>query len=92
MSFHVRWPDGSTQRCYSPSTVVGEHLRPGEAYALGEFLQRSRTALGAASDRVAARYGFACTSAAAQLADIEQRAAAFSGDPGASVLVERFGA
>jgi uncharacterized repeat protein (TIGR04042 family) len=20
--FHVRWPDGVTQRCYSPSTVL----------------------------------------------------------------------
>lgn len=26
MYFHVRWPDGETQRCYSPSTVVEDYL------------------------------------------------------------------
>ena len=92
MTFHVRWPDGSRQRCFSPSTVVAEHLTPGASYALEEFVARSRTALGEASDRVAAKYGFACTSAAAQLTDIEQRAETFAGHAGAEVVVERFGA
>lgn len=89
--FHVVWPDGSAQRCFSPSTVVAEHLEPGASYPLDEFVTRSRTALAAGSDRVRAKYGFACTSAAAQLEDIERRAATFAGTDGARVRVERFG-
>ena len=60
MHFHVRWPDGSTSACYSPSLVIGEYFRPGRAYPLPEFLQRSRTALRQASERVRAKYGFSC--------------------------------
>lgn len=89
MTFHVRWPDGSAQQCYSPSTVVGEHLEPGVAYGLEDFVARSRTALQRGSDRVAARYGSPCSAAAATFAAIEARAGAFGA--GERVLVERFG-
>ncbi|MEU3337271.1 hypothetical protein ACWCQ1_07230 [Streptomyces sp. NPDC002144] len=34
MRFHVRRPDGITQRCYSPSTVVEVYFVPGGQYAL----------------------------------------------------------
>ncbi len=92
LPFHVVWPDGSAQRCFSPSTVVAEHLEPGAAYPVDEFVARSRAALTAGSDRVRAKHGFACTSAAAQLEDIERRAAGFAGQDEARVRVERFGA
>jgi uncharacterized repeat protein (TIGR04042 family) len=75
MTFTVRWPDGAEQRCWSPSLVVHDHLTVGAAYPVGEFLDRTRTALATASERVRARYGFACTAAAAQLAEIEDVAA-----------------
>ena len=78
MTFNVRWPDNSDERCYSPSLVVREHLEVGAAYALPDFLGRCRTALQIASDRVAAKYGFPCSRAMAQLARIETRAAAFA--------------
>jgi len=51
---------------------------------------RSRRGLGAASERVRAKYGFACSSAMDQLARIETKAAAFEGDGDAVVRVERF--
>ena len=86
MTFTVRWPDESVQRCYSPSLVVHDHLQAGAEYSVGEFTRRVRSALTEAGERVRARYGVACTSAAAQLADIEDRAAAFSPD-GAAVRV-----
>jgi uncharacterized repeat protein (TIGR04042 family) len=78
MIFDIRWPDNSTEPCYSPSLVVREHLDVGAAYALPEFLSRCRAALQIASDRVQAKYGFPCSRAMAQLARIETRAAAFS--------------
>jgi uncharacterized repeat protein (TIGR04042 family) len=74
MRFHIRWPDGRREACYSPSLVIKEHFSPGEAYPLGEFLARSRTALRLASERVRARYGFPCSLALSQLARIEQEA------------------
>lgn len=73
--FTIRWPDGTEEDCYSPSTVIHQHLSAGASYPLPEFLDRARAALTQASDRVAARYGFACSAAADQLSRIETRAA-----------------
>ena len=88
--FHVRWPDASLQRCYSPSSTVKDFFTPGEAYPLSDFLVRSRQALRLASERVRARYGYACSSAAAQLEEIEITAQKFSGAPDPRVVVEKF--
>jgi len=46
MYFHVRWPDGVKQRCYSPSTIVADYFVSGGRYELADFVERSRTALG----------------------------------------------
>ncbi|MDT0305925.1 MSMEG_0570 family nitrogen starvation response protein [Streptomyces sp. DSM 44917] len=88
MYVRVRWPDGTVQRCYSPSTVVRDFFEPGAGYPLDDFVERSRQALGIASDRVRARFGYACTATAAQLAEIEATAAAHAASPGAEVVVE----
>lgn len=80
MTFTVRWPDGTAQQCYSPSLVVHEHLDAGTSYTVEDFVQRSAAALQEASDRVRAKYGFACTSAAASLAGIESVAGRFSAE------------
>jgi uncharacterized repeat protein (TIGR04042 family) len=72
----VRLPDGRTERCYSPSTVIHNHFKKDESMPLAEFVARSRLAWHAASERVRARYGYACTSALAQLAAIEDFARA----------------
>lgn len=88
MWFEVRWPDGARDRLYSPSLVVRDHLSVGQRYPVAEFLERSRTALGIASDRVQARYGFPCSRSAASLEHIE--AAAGTQDAAGVVLVEAF--
>lgn len=88
MYFHVRWPDGVTQRCYSPSTVVEDYFVPGGQYALADFVERSRTALGIAGDRVQEKFGFFCTGASDQLAQIERTAAAYAAVSDAKVTVE----
>jgi uncharacterized repeat protein (TIGR04042 family) len=87
--FRVRWPDGTVQGCYSPSTVVEDYFDAGADYSVEEFLSRSRQSLTAASERVRRIYGFACSQAVAQLADIERRAAAFPAAD-ARVVVEGF--
>ena len=69
--FTVQLPDGTRQECYSPSTVVCRYFKRGEEMSVTDFLSRSRDALTEASERVRAKYGFACSSAAAQLSEIE---------------------
>jgi len=90
MHFHLRWPDGSETRCYSPSLVVRDYLVPGQHYPLADFLKRTREALGIASERVRAKYGFACSQAMDQLAEIEAIAGRFDGRPDAHVTVTAF--
>lgn len=90
MRFLIRWPDGAAEHCYSPSLVIREFFAPGQSYALADFLQRSRTALNIAGDRVQAKYGYACPRAAAQLARIETVAKTFADRPEAHVTVEAF--
>ena len=46
---------------YSPSTVIYDYLSPGNSLPVAELGQRARAALAEASERVRARYGFACT-------------------------------
>ena len=87
--FKVRWPDGGVETCYSPSTIIRDFYEIGRSYTLTEFLAASRAGLGAASDRVRARYGGAgCSRAMAQLAAIETRARTLDGS--AAIEVEGF--
>lgn len=90
MRFTVRWPDGQAESCYSPSLVIRDHMAVGETYPLADFLDRSRTALGIASERVRAKYGVPCSRALGQLARIETAAAGFASDPDAAVAILAF--
>jgi len=88
--FRVRWPDERVEVCYSPSTVIKEVFKPGEAYSLADFLARSEDGLTRASDRVRQLHGFACANANNQLIEIRRSAAAFADLPDARVTVEAF--
>ena len=90
MHFTVRWPDGQEHTCYSPSLVVQDFLVPGQRYPLPDFLARTQEALTIASDRVAAKYGFACSRAMDQWAAIAQHAQAYTHQVDAQVEVLRF--
>ncbi|SNT49589.1 MSMEG_0570 family nitrogen starvation response protein [Rhodococcoides kyotonense] len=70
MRFLVRWPDGREQSCYSPSLVMHDYLEPGAEYSVDEFVKRTSEALTVASDRVLAKFGMRCTSAAQQMDEI----------------------
>jgi uncharacterized repeat protein (TIGR04042 family) len=59
----LEWPDGGQSRLYSPSTVILEHLAPGQTVTVAELRAKGTLALRQASERVRARYGFACTRA-----------------------------
>lgn len=85
LTYRLRWPDGSVSTCYSPSLVIQDFFDAGASYPLPDFLQRIRSATQIASDRVAAKFGFACSRATDQLSEIEHQAHRFSGDPQALV-------
>ena len=74
MRFHVLWPDGSRDSCYSPSLVIKDYLAPGQRYPVDGFVEKAAEALMVASDRVKARYGFPCSLALGQLRAIRCKA------------------
>ena len=90
MHFRVRWPDQTETRCYSPSLVIKDYFAPGTRYPLADFMPAVRDALHIASERVRAKYGFACSAAMDQLADIERLAAPWSVQPDAWIEVLAF--
>jgi uncharacterized repeat protein (TIGR04042 family) len=90
MRFVITWPDGQEETCYSPSLVIRDFFTEGESYPVADFVERSRKALTIASDRVEAKYGFACSSANDQLARIETAATPFLEHPDARVRCNSF--
>jgi uncharacterized repeat protein (TIGR04042 family) len=77
MHFTVLWPDGRQERCYSPSLVIRELMSDGAEYPVYEFMERSRAGLRIAAERVRVKYGFYCSAALDQLAQLEARAEGF---------------
>jgi len=76
--FEIKWPDDSTDICYSPSLVVREYFTAGTDYQVNDFLERSRISLNIASDRVQQKYGMPCSHALSQLRQIEDKAKVYS--------------
>ena len=74
----IQWPDSAEEICYSPSSIVKQYFDPNRDYELADFVDRARTALNIASDRVQAKYGRPCGLAIGQLAEIEFKAAQFN--------------
>jgi uncharacterized repeat protein (TIGR04042 family) len=70
--FQIEWPDGLQSTCYSPSLVILDYFEAGKEYALNDFIERSRTSLQIASNRVYEKYGMHCSRAQAQLQQIEE--------------------
>lgn len=90
MLYRVRWPDASESECYSPSLVIKDFFEPGARYALPDFLSRLREATHIASERVRAKYGFACSRANDQLLQIEQQAGRYADWPQAHIEMLSF--
>ena len=78
MHFRVEWPDGQQVDYYSPSLVVKKYFEEGGEYSVEEFVEKARESLNIASDRVKAKYGFACGRAMGSLHQIEQLSTTFA--------------
>ena len=77
INFIIRWPDGSQDNCYSPSTVVREHFQRGTTMNISEFIATAEMAFNTASHRVEQKYGYFCSSAMDQLSQLKAKAARF---------------
>ncbi|MBC7883321.1 MAG: MSMEG_0570 family nitrogen starvation response protein [Anaerolineae bacterium] len=90
VQFEFTWPDGTKETAYSPSLVVKQYFEVGQIYPLKDFLERSRTALQIASDRVEKKYGYPCSIALRQLKQIETTGTQFSQHQDPKVQILRF--
>ena len=69
----------------SPSRTITQALVAGGRYPVAELVRRCTEALERGSERVRERYGFACTSAAAQIEELSRTATAYAGEALATV-------
>jgi len=90
MHYRLKWPDATETTCYSPSLVIKDYFEPGADYALPDFMDKVREATHIASERVRAKFGFACSRANDQLVQIESAAARFADLPDARVEIVGF--
>lgn len=88
--FKIQWPDGSQDVCYSPSLVVKDYFTPNCEYELEDFVERSRTALQIASDRVKLKYGRPCGLALGQLEEIIMKSSEYKNFTQPKVQVIQF--
>jgi uncharacterized repeat protein (TIGR04042 family) len=76
----LEWPDGRRSELYSPSTVILDFLQPGQTLSVAELTSKGITALEQASERVRARYGFACTRTDEERVRLRQAADSYADD------------
>jgi uncharacterized repeat protein (TIGR04042 family) len=74
VNFEVTWPDGENAAYYSPSTVIHQYIKAGESYSVKEFERLTYEALDIASERVRAKFGYACSAANDEKIKIEAKA------------------
>ena len=84
--FQLEWPDGQSSTLYSPSTVILDYFKPGDLLLVSELEERGVEALRAASERVRARYGFACTRTDEEESQLRQWVSRYNSDDTVRVL------
>lgn len=70
----IEWPDKTTDRIYSPSTVINTYFKAGDQLSVAEFEVKIAEALTQASQRVKEKFGFECSSAMAELERLREAA------------------
>lgn len=63
---HIKWPDNTKDKVYSPSSVIEKYFSAKQEIPVNKFHSLCSESLDEASNRVAQKFGFACTSAAAE--------------------------
>jgi uncharacterized repeat protein (TIGR04042 family) len=76
----IQWPDETTDRVYSPSSVIRDFFEEDEEMTVAAFEERITNALTRAGERVREVYGMECTSARQELRRLQSAAAEAKGD------------
>ena len=63
----IRWPDDTTDRVYSPSSIIRDFFEENEEMTVAAFEERITNALTRAGERVREVYGMECASAKQEL-------------------------
>lgn len=84
----IQWPDESTDRVYSPSSVIRDFFEEGEELSVARFEERITEALTRASERVREVYGMECTSAKQELRRLQAATDDAAGDDGAVTIMQ----
>ncbi len=64
---HIQWPNEEEDQVYSPSSIIENYFTPQQEITVTKFNALCNESLTKASDRVAKKFGFACTSAMAEM-------------------------
>lgn len=80
------WPDGLTSQLYSPSTVILDHLPPGQQFSVAELHAKGLEGLHQASERVRARYGFACTRTDEEALKLQRMLSSYGADQVVTIM------
>ena len=67
----IEWPGNKKDVVYSPSSIIYEHFKKGEAFSVDMFEKKVTEALTQASQRVLAKFGYECTSAMGEIMRIQ---------------------
>ena len=84
--FQLEWPDGQSSTLYSPSTVILDYLRPGDSLLILNLKCAELRLSVLLSERVRARYGFACTRTDEEESQLRQWVSRYSSDDTVRVL------
>ena len=82
----LHWPDGLTCQLYCPSTVILDHLPPGHQFSVAELHARGLEGLHQASERVRARYGFACTRTDEEALKLQRMLSSYGADQVVTIM------
>jgi len=69
---HIKWPDDAEDHIYSPSRVIENYFTSEQEITISEFNNICGESLDEASERVAQKFGYACTSAMAEKQRIQK--------------------
>ena len=87
IEFTIRWPDGETRRCISPSRSIEGAIVTGARYPVDELVRRVRDAIELGSARLRELRGFGCSAATQLVDELRATAETFSADQ--LVAIER---
>lgn len=83
---HIEWPDKEPDQIYSPSSIIENYFTPGNSISVNEFSKSCKDGLGEASERVRQKFGFACTSAQAELHRITEKCKNYTTDTSVKII------